>query len=382
MHILIEASNISEEGGGLRHLQSLLKFNKDFQDKIKITIYSTSKTLNKINDYPYLEKKSINKIFHSTYILRLIWQFFFLNKKKLINYNLLIVLGGIYVSNFQPTITLCQNLVPFSFDQYRKYNFLKKIKLYIQSLLLSYSFNNSVSNLFMTNASRNIIEDNGFKLNRPFKVIHHGHNIKYEHCKKNNNFNKNNPFKILYVSRLEEYKNHLLLINSVKKLIKKNYNIELTLIFSETSININKISKKLFINLLDDKNIKIQFGLSSIELSHYYKKSHCFFFPSECETFGIPLIEAAAYSLPIACTNNAVFKEILGDAPEYFEPNIDSICNYIKKFYNDTNYLYSKSLLSYNQSKKYDWDKSISLYYSYFFEVIENEEKKNFNNST
>jgi glycosyltransferase involved in cell wall biosynthesis len=43
-------------------------------------------------------------------------------------------------------------------------------------------------------------------------------------------------------------------------------------------------------------------------------------FPSLYEGFGLPLLEAAEAGIPIACSNLAVFREVVGDAGVYFDP--------------------------------------------------------------
>ena len=51
----------------------------------------------------------------------------------------------------------------------------------------------------------------------------------------------------------------------------------------------------------------------------YYKNALIYVFPSFDEGFGIPIIEAFSYSLPVICSDIPVFKEIGNDSVSYFK---------------------------------------------------------------
>lgn len=55
-------------------------------------------------------------------------------------------------------------------------------------------------------------------------------------------------------------------------------------------------------------------------LADLYTTAACFVFPSLVEGFGIPLLEAARYGCPIACSDIPVFREILPCGPAWFDP--------------------------------------------------------------
>ena len=55
------------------------------------------------------------------------------------------------------------------------------------------------------------------------------------------------------------------------------------------------------------------------QIASYYKNAALYIFPSIDEGFGIPIIEAMNYSLPVICSDIPVFREIGSDAVQYFE---------------------------------------------------------------
>ncbi len=55
------------------------------------------------------------------------------------------------------------------------------------------------------------------------------------------------------------------------------------------------------------------------ELDYAYRHASALIFASECEGFGLPLVEAMQYGLPVLASDIAVFREIGGDYPHYFD---------------------------------------------------------------
>ena len=50
-----------------------------------------------------------------------------------------------------------------------------------------------------------------------------------------------------------------------------------------------------------------------------YKNARIYVFPSIDEGFGIPILEALSFSVPVICSDIDVFKEVGGDCVEYFK---------------------------------------------------------------
>jgi glycosyltransferase involved in cell wall biosynthesis len=56
------------------------------------------------------------------------------------------------------------------------------------------------------------------------------------------------------------------------------------------------------------------------ELEGLYRAATCFVFPSLAEGFGLPVLEAMARGVPVACSRIGPLEEVAGDAALYFEP--------------------------------------------------------------
>ena len=59
--------------------------------------------------------------------------------------------------------------------------------------------------------------------------------------------------------------------------------------------------------------------VSKEEASVLYKNASIYIFPSLDEGFGIPILEALSFALPVICSDIDVFKEVGGDCVEYFK---------------------------------------------------------------
>jgi glycosyltransferase involved in cell wall biosynthesis len=55
-------------------------------------------------------------------------------------------------------------------------------------------------------------------------------------------------------------------------------------------------------------------------LDELYRRADVFFFPSLCESFGYPMVEAMGYGLPIVAADTAINREICGNAALYYPP--------------------------------------------------------------
>ena len=54
---------------------------------------------------------------------------------------------------------------------------------------------------------------------------------------------------------------------------------------------------------------------------HCCRNCTALFYPSLFEGFGIPILEGISMQKPVFCSDLPVFREIVGDAVNYFDPN-------------------------------------------------------------
>ena len=160
---------------------------------------------------------------------------------------------------------------------------------------------------------------------------------------------------ILFVGERIRYKNFSNLLISFANSGKINKNFKLVLFGGG-----NLFKEEL--DLIKDNNLDIkkiiQISGDDQTLASLYKFADLFVFPSKYEGFGLPLLEAASKSCPIACSDIKVFREIMGESVQYFDPNsTNSISTNLEKvLFSET---LKKNLLQ-NAKKKlmnFSWSK-------------------------
>lgn len=150
-------------------------------------------------------------------------------------------------------------------------------------------------------------------------VVHHGFNKFNVYNNKEINLNLHNKPYLLYVGSRSIYKNYLGFIRSVSysKKLKKDFNI---IAFGGGKFDSSELSQMKKLGFLPDQIIQLS-GDDNI-LAFLYKKAAAFVYPSLYEGFGLPPLEAMANNCPVISSNTSSMPEVIGDAGEYFNPQI------------------------------------------------------------
>ncbi|HCN82255.1 MAG TPA: hypothetical protein DIT07_01355 [Sphingobacteriaceae bacterium] len=126
---------------------------------------------------------------------------------------------------------------------------------------------------------------------------------------------------ILYVSRVEQRKNHSLLLDKYLELGLYKRNIALVFIGSE-SINHQALHGR--IEKLNSEQKKLFYWFEQVEecdLAAFYTSCRLFVYPSKAEGFGIPPLEAAICKAPVLCSSATAMKNFDFFKPYFFDPS-------------------------------------------------------------
>ncbi len=166
---------------------------------------------------------------------------------------------------------------------------------------------------------------------------------------------------ILYIGRIEEKKNILNLIKAFEIFNKKYPDYKLILA--------GKIDQKYF-----DKNIKYQilkiknkiFFLGYVSEEKKYKllsESVCLAFVPFEEGFGIPILEAFDFNLPVVCSDIPVLQEVGGEACIFVNSSSpQEISGKIEKIISDKNLKNNLIQKGEQQLEKFSWKKAGEKY--------------------
>ena len=171
---------------------------------------------------------------------------------------------------------------------------------------------------------------------------------------------------LLYVGNAYPHKNLEGLILAFAKIKNKeqqttnNKNLGLQLVLVGELDYFYKRLKKFIHNssfLIHDSIILTDF-VSDKELAVLYQNAVCYVFPSLCEGFGLPPLEAMAHNLPVISSSATCLPEILGRAATYFNPeNPEEIAGKVKQVLEDKKLQKKMISLGKKRIKKYSWQR-------------------------
>jgi len=129
-----------------------------------------------------------------------------------------------------------------------------------------------------------------------------------------NRRNKNQSFKIFYPASEMIYKNHEILYKMMNILVneKKMKDIVLYLTIASNNVTANFYIEKFKLR----NNIILIGNINFKSVLKYYNTVNVLVFPSKLESFGLPLIEAQQFNLPIIANDMALYKEVIGNYKE------------------------------------------------------------------
>jgi glycosyltransferase involved in cell wall biosynthesis len=125
---------------------------------------------------------------------------------------------------------------------------------------------------------------------------------------------------LLYVSALEyPRKNHVNLIRVFERL-RDAPDCPRTLVFAGADSRRSEAVRAEIARTGLGAAIKVLGAIPDEDLAALYNAARVFVHPSTHEGFGIPLLEAMACGLPVACSDIPAFRELAGDAAVFFDP--------------------------------------------------------------
>jgi glycosyltransferase involved in cell wall biosynthesis len=374
MIIGIDASNI-RTGGGVTHLVEVLRAGDPEKYGIdEVVVYCDRKLQELMSPKPWLkfsnhsllegaflkDTKFGGIVLNRGWLRRLSWKKFVL-PKLLKECDVLFVPGGVYSGKFRPYVTMFQSMLPFKFNEFKRYfPHIQFFRILLLRFLQGKTFKKANGVICLSGGGKEILESavkNDF-----LTVIPHG--IKEEFYGKVkiqrslSDYSDEKPFRLLYVSIIDVYKHQWQIVKAVAKLRERGLPVILDLVGSAYKPALKKLNKAI---AQYDPNGDFIHYLGAIpynQLSQHYANADAFVFASSCETFGMPLLEAMAIGLPIACSDHSVMPSILKDAGVYFDPeNADNVAQALESLLNDVRlrqYLAQKARA---YAKQYSWKK-------------------------
>ena len=362
MRLGVDASNI-RDGGGVTHLVELLcASNPLIYGFSQVVVWGGKGTLNLIKDRPWLVK-SHQPVLNKSLLHRTLWQRFRLSRlARTSGCDVLLVPGSSYAGTFRPIVTMSQNLLPFEWQELRRYGWSwMTLKLLLLRLSQSRTFRRADGLIFLTEYARDVVMRAMKTAVGKTTIVPHGVNKRFA-CPPRQQmpicqYSVDRPFRILYVSTVDMYKHQGCVAEAVAHLRRRGLPVVLDLVGQAYSPALVRLRQKL--RRIDPAGEFVRYSGPILydELPLKYAQAELCLFASTCENMPNILMESMISGLPIACSDRRPMPDVLGDAAIYFDPeNPDSITLALRKLIDSPELRSRLAKISYERAKLYSWE--------------------------
>lgn len=359
----IDATNI-RGGGGVTHLVELFRVINPLDYGVnRVVVWGGKSILNALEDRPWLSKLNPQAL-NQGLLKRSLWQRFRLSQAaRDEGCDLLFVPGGSYTGNFQPVVTMSQNLLPFEMPELRRYGWtLFALKLLLLRLTQSRSFRKADGVIFLTEYARNVVLRVTRELHGQACVIPHGLNPRFNQAPKVQrsiaDYDDANPYRVLYVSIIDQYKHQWNVVEAVAALRQQGFPVVLDLVGPAYLPALRRLNVTIDRLDLDRRWVYCHGVIPYADLHAMYAAVDAGIWASTCETFGIILLEAMASGLPIACSNRGPMPDVLGFGGVYFDPEQASdIARALRELIESPSLRTELAQVSYQKAQQYSWQR-------------------------
>lgn len=169
---------------------------------------------------------------------------------------------------------------------------------------------------------------------------------------------------ILFVGNIKPHKNLNNALQAFRIFLQKNNNYKFYIVGKKEGFITGVNNLDTLIKGIENSVIFTGY-ISDRELKGYYANASLFFFPSKYEGFGLPILEAMKFSIPILSSNASSLPEVGGDAILYCDPN--DIYDMAEKLESVLDNKIDFLRIKYeNQLKKFSWENSAKKYTALF----------------
>ena len=180
---------------------------------------------------------------------------------------------------------------------------------------------------------------------------------------------------ILHVGTLEKRKNLLALIQAFKIVRENGFpNLKLVLVgkaSNKITLDDSRAIKDAIMQQQLTNDVILTDYLCDAEVQQLYQKAKLYVFPSINEGFGIPVLEAFKYQVPVVIANNTCLPEVAGQGAKSFNPfSVQDMANAISTLLNDEALRQTYIEKGNAQLQNFSWDKTAASLMQLFKKAV------------
>lgn len=139
----------------------------------------------------------------------------------------------------------------------------------------------------------------------------------------------------LFPSHTHPHKNHLVLLEALA-LLKRHHRVRIPLVCTGGLTAFHRIIERRLHELGLADQVRFTGYLTAEQMYVVYRQARCLVFPSLFEGWGMPVCEAFASRIPVACSNVTALPDVSKDAALLFDPrDATSIASALKSVWTD-----------------------------------------------
>ena len=180
---------------------------------------------------------------------------------------------------------------------------------------------------------------------------------------------------ILHVGTLEKRKNLVALIQAFKIVRENGFpNLKLVLVgkaSNKITLDDSRAIKDAIMQQQLTNEVILTDYLCDAEVQQLYQKAKLYVFPSINEGFGIPVLEAFKYQVPVVIANNTCLPEVAGQGAKSFNPfSVQDMANAISTLLKDEALCQSYIEKGNAQLQNFSWDKTAGALMQLFKKAV------------
>jgi glycosyltransferase involved in cell wall biosynthesis len=179
---------------------------------------------------------------------------------------------------------------------------------------------------------------------------------------------KGGPPVVLCVAQKRPYKNLATLIQAIADLLEEEATLVLPGAPTEHERDLRALADRLGVA----ERVRFPAWVSGEELEALYAEATCFVLPSLIEGFGLPVLEAMARGVPVACSDRPALPEVAGDAALLFDPTDQSaVTAAVRRLLTDAELRKELSSRGLERAKHFSWRRTAELTLASYRRAVE-----------